>query len=96
VFDTVGGDALARSAAVLRDGGRIVSIAEDPPEGVNATYFVVAPDRDQLEELAKLADEGVLRPEIDSVFPLERAREAFEHLAEPGKRGKVVLEIRSA
>ena len=97
VFDTVGGDAMTRSAAILREGGRLVTIAEEPPtdlaEKVAATYFVVEPDRDQLVELARLADENVVRPEIDSVFPLADARAAFERLAEPHKRGKVVLEV---
>jgi NADPH:quinone reductase-like Zn-dependent oxidoreductase len=96
VFDTVGGDALARSGAVLRAGGRIVSIAEEPPEGLTATYFVVEPDRGQLEQLARLVGEGALRVEIDSEFPLERARQAFEHLAAPGKRGKIVLRVRAS
>src|SRR5262245_7168533 len=93
VFDTVGGETLARSGAVLREGGRIVSVAEEPPAGLTAAYFVVEPDRDQLEELARLTDEGILHAEIDSVYPLEQARDAFEHLATPGKRGKVVLEV---
>ncbi len=97
VFDTVGGDALARSAAVLREGGRLVSVAEEPPadlaEKVAATYFVVEPDRDQLVELARLADEAAVRPAIDSVFPLADARLAFERVMESGKRGKVVLEV---
>jgi NADPH:quinone reductase-like Zn-dependent oxidoreductase len=97
VFDTVGGDALARSASVLREGGRLVSIAEEPPadvvEKVAAIYFVVKPDRDQLVELARLADEAAVRPAIDSVFPLADARLAFERVMESGKRGKVVLEV---
>src|SRR5205823_8405102 len=41
VFDTVGGDALARSGELVREGGRIVSVAEEPPAGLDATYFVV-------------------------------------------------------
>jgi NADPH:quinone reductase-like Zn-dependent oxidoreductase len=85
VFDTVGGDVLARSS-----GRMIVSIANDHP---GATYFVVEPNRDQLVELARLVDEGALRPEIDSVFPLAEARAAFERVAARGKRGKVVLRI---
>jgi len=97
VFDTVGGDVLARSAAVLRQGGRLVTVAEEPPadvaEKVAATYFVVKPDRDQLVELARLADEGAVRPAIDSVFPLDEVRAAFKRVMEPSKRGKVVLEV---
>lgn len=99
VFDTVGGDTLARSPALLRPGGRLVSVAEEPPAAaggeVQTSYFVVEPNRDQLIELARLADEGVIRPAIDSTFPLGDARAAFERVAQPGKRGKVVLGIRT-
>ena len=98
VFDTVGGEALMRSAAVVRGGGKIVTIAEEPPPElaarVVASYFVVEPDRrEQLVALARLADEGKLRPAIDSVFPLADARAAFERVAAAGKRGKVVLRV---
>jgi NADPH:quinone reductase-like Zn-dependent oxidoreductase len=90
VFDTVGGELLRRSPATLRDRGRLVSIAEDPPGGV---YFVVGPDREQLVEIARLADAGELRPLVDSVFPLHDGLAAFERVMEPGKRGKVVLRV---
>jgi NADPH:quinone reductase-like Zn-dependent oxidoreductase len=97
VFDTVGGDTLARSPAILRDGGRLVSVAEQPPaaagERVEVVYFVVEPSREQLVELARLADEGAIRPAIDSVFPLADAQAAFERVMMPGKSGKVVLGI---
>ena len=97
VFDTVGGDVLARSTAVLRKGGRLVSVAEEPPAnvgtGVEATHFVVEPNRGQLVELARLADEGALRPAVDSVFALADARAAFERLTARGKNGKVVLRV---
>jgi NADPH:quinone reductase-like Zn-dependent oxidoreductase len=97
VFDTVGSDALARSADVLRQGGRLIAVAEEPPpeiaQRVHATYFVVEPDREHLVELAKLANDGILRPAIDSVFPLKDARAAFDRVMSSGKRGKVVIEV---
>ncbi|MFN2545632.1 MAG: NADP-dependent oxidoreductase [Actinomycetota bacterium] len=91
VFDTVGGEVLARSAGFLRDGGRVVSVAE--PGGTDVVYFVVEPDRDQLMEFARLADRGDLRPAIDSVFPLVEAREAFARSMAPAKHGKVVMRV---
>jgi NADPH:quinone reductase-like Zn-dependent oxidoreductase len=91
VFDTTGGDALLRSAEVLRPDARLVSVAEEPPSP--GTYFVVEPNREQLVELARLADEGLLRPAIDSVFPLAEARAAFERVTARGKSGKVVLRL---
>lgn len=71
--------------------GRVVSVAEEPPPG--GTYFVVAPSRAQLGDLARLVSAGQLAPDIDSVFPLADARSAFERCAARGKRGKVVLHV---
>jgi NADPH:quinone reductase-like Zn-dependent oxidoreductase len=98
VFDTVGGELLERSPSAVRDGGRLVSVAEPLPETapaghIEARYFVVEPSREQLVEIARLADEGVLRPAIDSVFPLADARSAFERSLASGKRGKVVVRV---
>ena len=56
--------------------------------------FVVEPDRGQLVELSGLVEQGRLRPAIDSVFPLPDAARAFDRVMAPGKRGKVVLEVR--
>ena len=82
VFDTLGGE--------LPDGDRVVTIAAEAP---GATYFVVEPNREQLLELARLADAGKLVPEIDSTFPLESVLLAFERVAAHGKRGKVVIDV---
>jgi NADPH:quinone reductase-like Zn-dependent oxidoreductase len=93
VFDTVGGDLLAGSNAVLAPGGRLVAVAEEPPDGVAGTFFIVDPDVDQLVALARLADDGVLTMAIDTTYPLADAVAAFERVATSNKRGKVVLEV---
>jgi len=93
VVDTAGGDLLRRSPAVLKPGGRIVAIAESPPDGVEATYFVVEPDRDQLVEISRLVDRGELRPAIDRVYELDDAPAAFARSMAGGKRGKVVIRV---
>jgi NADPH:quinone reductase-like Zn-dependent oxidoreductase len=90
VFDTAGGDALAQA---VRSAARVVSVAEDVD---GATFFIVEPNRAQLVELARRADLGELKPEIDSIFPLDDAAAAFARLAERGKHGKVVLRIADA
>ena len=99
VFDTVGGDRLERSLAVLGQGGRLVSVASEPPQeeaakqGVEAVYFVVEPNRTQLVEIARLADGGELRPSIDAVFSLGKAPSAFERRLGGNRRGKIVLSV---
>jgi NADPH:quinone reductase-like Zn-dependent oxidoreductase len=95
-FDTAGGAALADAAGRVREGGRLVSVAEEPrdvPSGVDATYFIVEPNREQLGEIGRLAAAGDLRPMIDSVFELRDAVAGFARLEERGKHGKVVLRV---
>jgi NADPH:quinone reductase-like Zn-dependent oxidoreductase len=91
-FDTVGGERLRRSRAVLRPGGRLVSVAEEPPDG--GEYFIVEVNHVQLAEIARLADAGELRPPAIEIFLLASAREAFARSLERGRRGKVVLAVR--
>jgi NADPH:quinone reductase-like Zn-dependent oxidoreductase len=91
VFDTAGGDTLLQAAKAVRPGGRLVSVAEEPPGG---TTYLVESNRGQLDELTRLIDAGELRPQIDSVYPLEQAQTAFERSMARGKHGKVVLQIR--
>jgi NADPH:quinone reductase-like Zn-dependent oxidoreductase len=95
VFDTAGGERLERSPAVLTAGGRLVSVATEPPvlPGLDATYFVVEPRADQLVELARLSDAGLVRPMVNEVFELGQARAAFERTLSGGGRGKVVLRV---
>ena len=99
VIDPVGGTTTARSWPILRSGGILVDIAEepDPSKGgrgdVRSAYFVVRPDGGQLRELASLVDKGQLRPVLSTVFELSALPEAFR--AQRGSRppGKVVIDV---
>jgi NADPH:quinone reductase-like Zn-dependent oxidoreductase len=91
VFDTVGGELLEGAPVQLASGGRLVSVAAQPPgEG---TYFVVEPSRRQLVELAGLLDRGELRVAIDSTFVTSEAAAAFERSLASGKHGTVVIRV---
>ena len=94
VFDTVGGETLDRSWGVLKPGGRLVTIAASvegsPDPRTREAFFIVRPDRGQLNEITRLIDAAQLRPVVDRVFPLAQARQAFEHKP---TRGKVVLSV---
>jgi NADPH:quinone reductase-like Zn-dependent oxidoreductase len=99
VFDTVGGETQERSLDVLRKGGVLVSVvARMAPgvaeqHGVRGVYFIVEGNREQLEQIAALVDEGTLKPIIAQVFPLARARAAFEFGVSSHAPGKIVLEV---
>src|SRR5581483_3812277 len=77
VFDTVGGDTLARSWGVLRSGGRMVTIAADAEhtreQRVKDAFFIVEPNREQLTRISRMIDAGKLRVFVGAVFPLQEA-----------------------
>jgi len=99
VLDTVGGEVLENSWSVLRPGGALVTIVGDAPEGTAAKYGVrgfsilVEPNRKELIEIAGLIDAGKVKPVVDAVFPLSRAREAYERGLRGHNRGKLVLKV---
>jgi NADPH:quinone reductase-like Zn-dependent oxidoreductase len=97
VLDTVGGDTQARSFAVLKPGGVLVTAVSEPDKqkaqsGVRALFFLVDVTSWYLEQIAALLDAGALRTMVGEVLPLADARIAHEMLAgKPHKRGKIVL-----
>ncbi|OGH20746.1 MAG: hypothetical protein A3D74_05475 [Candidatus Levybacteria bacterium RIFCSPHIGHO2_02_FULL_37_13] len=100
VFDTVGGDTMGRSFKVLKKGGVIVSMLGVPnPElakehGVTSIGQVTRINNKTLARLTELVEKGAINPQIDKVFPLDEAREAFEYFESAHPRGKVVIKIK--
>lgn len=100
VFDTVGGDTTEKSLKVLKNGGVLVSMLGQPnPElakmaGVTAIGQLTHTTTDALKRLAHLVDSGAIKIRVAKVFPLEKAKEAFQLVEAGHPRGKVVLEIK--
>ncbi|PLB38580.1 NADP-dependent oxidoreductase [Aspergillus candidus] len=102
VVDNVGGSALRDAWWAVRDGGVVLSIVEQPgmarprecsAENVREVFFIMSPDGEQLQRITELIEEGKCRPRVDSVWPLEHAREAFARLDGGHARGKIVLDL---
>jgi NADPH:quinone reductase-like Zn-dependent oxidoreductase len=99
VIDPVGGTATERSWPVMRGGGTLVAIAEEPDPGhggrgdVRGVYFVVRPDGGQLRELTALVDKQQLRPVVSAVFDLAALPEAFGAQRAARPPGKVVISV---
>jgi NADPH:quinone reductase-like Zn-dependent oxidoreductase len=100
VFDAVGGDTLRRSWGVLKQNGRLVTIAADgerpADERTKQAFFIVEPNRQQLLEIGQLIDAGDLRPVVDTVLPLSQASAAYAGNVEKKGRGKLVVAVRPA
>jgi NADPH:quinone reductase-like Zn-dependent oxidoreductase len=99
VLDTQGGDTQQRSWKVLKKGGMLVSIVQQPSAeeaakyGVRAARFVRQPNAGELSEIARLVDSGQVKVVVDSALPLSEAPRAHELSQTGHARGKVVLKV---
>jgi NADPH:quinone reductase len=100
VFDTVGGTLIGDSVPAVRAFGRMACIL--PPGGdltrlyvKNLTIHAIFLTREgkRLREIARLIDDGRVRPLIDQVLPLEDVRRAHERLDTGHGTGKIVLRV---
>jgi len=99
VFDTIGGDTQRRSLCVLKKGGRLITTVkpefekEAKEKGIHLEGYMAQSYPDQLNQIARLIDEGKVEPVISKIFPLEKAAEA-QALSEKGHVvGKIVLQV---
>ena len=100
LLDFVGGPTPDDWYAVVRPGGRLVTLSAPPSaalagdRGITATFFIVSPQRDELARLAELIDGGRLRPIVARTFPLSEGRRAYESGSTGTGAGKTVLTVR--
>jgi NADPH:quinone reductase-like Zn-dependent oxidoreductase len=99
VFDTVGGDTLARSWDVLGEGGRAVTIfsgeGSHQEQRVKDAFFIVEPNQQQLVDVARLIDAGTLKVLLRAVVPLAEAELAYNGKVEHQTGyGKTVASVR--
>jgi len=100
VFDMLGSDTLSESFKVLKKGGTLVSIKGQDTEGLAAKHdvrfewFFMSPDGKMLSELLALMDAGIVKPVIDSVYPMEKVADAYDQLATGRAVGKIVVTVK--
>ncbi|HLQ83657.1 MAG TPA: NADP-dependent oxidoreductase [Pseudogracilibacillus sp.] len=102
VVDTMGGDILDKSYEIVKEGGRLVSIAGQPDAdkakeyGITAESLWLNPNGAQLAELGQLMEEGKVKANIGHTYPLteEGLRKAHDLSATHHAKGKIVIEIK--
>ena len=96
-FDTVGGETYKRSFKVLKKGGIIISMLEQPNSelmnqyNVKAIFQFTQADRQRLTKLAEWVDQNNIRVNTDRTFLLDEAGKALDYQKDVHPRGKVVL-----
>lgn len=94
VLDLAGGEALEDAPKQVNDTGRIASVID--PETVlrlGGRYVFVRPERDHLDALTRLVDEGRLRVEVGATFKLDEIAAAQRASEEGHTRGKIAVTI---
>ena len=102
VLDTLGGDIIDRSLKVIKKGGTIISInsgANDQVQekaktrGIFGGKMLVQSNGEDMQHLASLLEDGVLKPTVSMVFPFEKMAEAHAQIETGKTRGKIVVTI---
>jgi NADPH:quinone reductase-like Zn-dependent oxidoreductase len=95
VFDLVGGDTQKRSFLVLKEGGHLVAATQPVSQEETAMHRVsgvmmrLAPSGDGLGRIARLLEEGTIRPDVATVYALQDVAQAWEDIGGnlPGVHG---------
>ncbi|HYD68673.1 NAD(P)-dependent alcohol dehydrogenase [Azospirillum sp.] len=100
IADTVGASTFAACHPRLNEGGRYLAVSADLPalfaRPVGTKRSVGGPAaerREDVAELARLAEAGVLKPVIDGIHPFDRLPEAHARAGTGRKRGSVVVSM---
>jgi alcohol dehydrogenase len=97
VFDTIGGETYRRSFKVLKKGGIIVSMLEQPNSelmnqyGAKAIFQFTQVNRERLTKLAQWVDQNNIRVNVEKTFSLDEAGKSLDYQKNVHPRGKVVV-----
>jgi len=99
VFDTTGKEVDERSFMIIKRGGVLVSMTSQlSQEDAKKFEITLISQNSQTttNRLLKLKDyieRGIVKPQVDKIFPLEEVNQAFKFQESVHSRGKVVIQI---
>lgn len=101
VLNCVRADVLGASYGIVKKGGVIVSITDQPDASecvkheISCSTMMAKPDSRVLEELTKLIEANKVKPIVSQTFPLKDIAKAHQQVETRHTRGKVVLTMAS-
>lgn len=102
LIDLVGGDAALDALKCLKDGAKVVTVPTLSAElicekakllGFEATGMLVDPNPEQLDALLYMVSVGLVKTEIQQVYPMTEVVEAHKQIETGHTRGKVLLDM---
>ncbi|MDF5473708.1 zinc-binding dehydrogenase, partial [Vibrio parahaemolyticus] len=102
LIDLVGGDAALDALKCLKDNARVITVPTITAElicekakllGFEASGMLVEPDPAQLDTLLYMVGVGLLKTEIQQVYPMSDVIGAHQQVESGRTRGKVLLDM---
>ncbi|EOB2571833.1 NADP-dependent oxidoreductase [Vibrio fluvialis] len=102
LIDLVGGDAALDALKCLNDNARVVTVPTLSAElicekakmlGFEATGILVDPNPEQLNTMLYMVSVGLLKTEIQQVYPMSDVQQAHTQIESGHTRGKVLLDM---
>lgn len=102
LIDLVGGDAALDALKCLNDAARVVTVPTLSAElicekakllGFQATGMLVAPNPEQLDTMLYMVGVGLLKVEIQHIYPIDQVQLAHQQMATGHTRGKLLLDM---
>lgn len=63
-------------------------------KNVDYSFLFMKADGEQLNEITKLIEAGIIKPVLDKVFPFDKTNEALSYVESGRAKGKVVIKIK--
>ncbi|OZT83800.1 NADPH:quinone reductase [Vibrio sp. 03_296] len=102
LIDLVGGDVALDALKCLKDNARVVTVPTLSAEmicekakllGFEAMGMLVEPDPQQLDTLLYMVGVGLLKTEIQRIYPMHEVSDAHKQIETAHTRGKVLLDM---
>lgn len=62
--------------------------------GVHYSFLFMKANGNQLEEITKLINDGIIKPVIDKVYPFDQTNEAMAYVEAGRSKGKVIIKVK--
>ncbi len=103
LIDLVGGDVALDALKCLKDNARVVTVPTLSAElicekaqmlGFEASGMLVSPNPEQLDTMLYMVSVGLLKTEIQHIYPMEDVQQAHRQIETGHTRGKVLLDMK--
>ncbi|RDC66193.1 NADP-dependent oxidoreductase [Adhaeribacter pallidiroseus] len=102
VLDALGGANIARSLEVIKPGGTLITIPsgladtvaeQAKAKNVNGFFFLVQSSGDDMQQLATLLEQGIIKPHVSRTFPFQDLPQASAQIESGKTKGKLVVTV---